>query len=68
MQTRSASLLESVASNLAGLVLIWVIQCAVFPAFGIHVTAQTNITIATILACALIAKSYAVRRWFNGRG
>ncbi len=67
MQTRRASMVEALASNAAGYVLIAGIQWAVFPLFGIRVSASSSIWIAAVLTSALVLKSYVIRRWFEGR-
>ena len=43
------------------------LSAVVYPMFGFPVTLAQNLSITTIFTVASIARSYAVRRWFNAR-
>jgi hypothetical protein len=42
-------------------------QIAVFPMFGIYVPLSSNLTIGAWFTLVSLVRSYAIRRWFNGR-
>jgi membrane associated rhomboid family serine protease len=67
MQSKAESVEEAVVSNLAGCLVIWISQAVLFPLFGIYVSSSTSASIAGCIMVAMTAKSYAVRRWFEGR-
>lgn len=66
-QTRTASLVEAVLNVAIGFVVSVVITAIVLPAYGHAVTWGDNLQITGIFTVASIARSYVVRRWFNGR-
>lgn len=65
MQTRTQSLIESVANVAIGYVVALAAQLAVFPALGIAVSLEQNLLIGAIFTVVSIARSYCVRRLFN---
>lgn len=67
MQTRLSSLIESVLNVAIGFIVSLVITAIVMPAYGHAVTFSENLQITSIFTIASIARSYAVRRWFNAR-
>lgn len=66
-QSRAASLIEAVINVAIGFVVSVVITAIVMPAYGHQVTFSENLQITAIFTVASIARSYAVRRWFNAR-
>jgi hypothetical protein len=67
MQTRLSSLIEAVINVAIGFVVSLVLTALVLPAYGHAVTFSENLQITGIFTIASIARSYAVRRWFNAR-
>ena len=65
MQSRRASLIESLANVAIGFAVSMVLSAVVFPAFGHAFTLAQNFWITAIFTVASIARSYAVRRMFN---
>lgn len=66
MQSRSMSLAEAVISTAIGFLVSFMLTVVVLPAFGYHVTVGDALGITAIYTAASIARSYAVRRLFNG--
>lgn len=66
-QTRLSSLIEAVINVAIGFVVSLALTAFVLPAYGHHVTLGENLQITAIFTVASIARSYAVRRWFNAR-
>ena len=66
MQPRSMSALEAVTSTAVGFAVSLVLTFTVLPAFGYAVTAPHAWGITAIYTAASIARSYLVRRAFNG--
>lgn len=66
MQSRSMSAVEAATSTAAGFLVSLALTFTVLPAFGYNVTAPDALGITAIYTAASIARSYAVRRAFNG--
>lgn len=67
MQSRLSSLIEAVINVLIGFIVSIGITAIVLPAYGHAVSWSENLQITGIFTVASIVRSYAVRRWFNGR-
>lgn len=65
MQSRKASLIESVFNVLAGLLVSVAVQSVVFPQFGFTPSMGEQVQIAGVFTVAGIARSYVLRRLFN---
>lgn len=66
MQTRLGSFTESVANIAVGFGINYVANLVVLPWFGFHVTAADAFGIGVIFTAISLARSYVLRRWFNG--
>jgi hypothetical protein len=66
MQTRMMSAIESAANVGVGYGVALLSQIVVFPMFGIHVPLSTNLWIGAWFTAISLARSYVLRRWFNG--
>lgn len=66
-QTRLQSAVESLANVAIGYAVAVASQMLIFPLFGIHITMADNLLIGSYFTLISIARSYAVRRWFNRR-
>ncbi len=64
-QSRTLSLIESLANVAIGLVVALVAQHFVFPLFGVVITFKENLGIAGIMTVVSITRSYLLRRLFN---
>ena len=65
-QSRAHSLIESLANVAVGYGVALASQLLIFPLYGIHVSLSTNIAIGVWFTVISIARSYVIRRWFNG--
>lgn len=66
-QTRLGSLIEAVINVLIGFWINFAANLVVLPLFGWQVTVTQNLALGAIYTGISIARSYAVRRWFNAR-
>ncbi len=64
-QSRTMSLVESVANIGVGYGIAVVAQVVVFPIFGLHTTLAQNLTMGAIFTVVSIGRSYALRRLFE---
>jgi hypothetical protein len=65
-QSRLGSLLESIANIAVGYGVAVASQLLIFPLFGIHIPLSDNLLIGVWFTIISLARSYAIRRWFNG--
>lgn len=66
-QSRLESLIEAGMNVSIGYGVALLSQLAIFPMFGIHVPFSTNLWIGAWFTVISLARSYAIRRWFNSR-
>lgn len=64
-QTRLQSAIESAVNVAIGYAVAVVSQLLIFPLFGISVSLAENLLIGGYFTIISLARSYAVRRWFN---
>jgi len=67
MQTKKQSLLESIINILIGYAVAILSQLLVFPLFNIVVSISDNLMIGFYFTIISLIRSYAIRRFFNGR-
>lgn len=65
-QTRTGSLVEAAANIAVGFSINWCANMAVLPLFGFHVSGGQAFHIGLIFTAISLARSYVLRRWFNG--
>ena len=65
MQTRTHSMLESMANVLVGYGVAVGSQLAILPHFGVHLPLADNLLIGGYFTIISIARSYAMRRLFT---
>ena len=65
-QSRTMSLVESIANVLAGFGVAVATQIAIFPLFGLRTTLAENLAMGAIFTVVSIARSYCLRRVFEG--
>lgn len=65
MQTRTHSMIESLANTGLGFIISLAAQVLIFPMFGIVVSLGTNTAIVLVFTVISIARSYILRRLFN---
>ena len=64
-QSRSMSLVESVANVVVGYGIAVVSQLLLFPVFGMHMTLEQNLKLAGAFTVISICRSFALRRIFE---
>ena len=65
MQTRLMSLVESVVNIVVGYAVAVLTQLLVFPLFGLAASIGDNLVIGLIFTIVSLARSYALRWFFN---
>jgi hypothetical protein len=63
-QTRSMSLIESIANTGAGFALSLLIQLCLFSWMGIETTTTQNLTMSGVFTLASLVRGYLMRRVF----
>ena len=66
-QTRLGSLIESLMNVVIGFTINFCANLLILPLFGFHVTLGDNFLIGVLYTLISIVRSYAIRRWFEGR-
>lgn len=66
MQSRAHSLIESLTNIAIGYGVAVLTQVLVFPLYGIAVSWRGNASMGAIFTVVSLARSYALRRAFNG--
>lgn len=64
-QSRTMSLAEALSNVLVGFAFALVVQIAIFPMFGISISAADNVLIATIFTLISLIRSFTLRRLFE---
>jgi hypothetical protein len=65
MQTKTQSLIESIANVAIGYGVAVLSQIIVFPVVGVEATVKQNLTIGVWFTAISLVRSYFVRRAFN---
>ena len=66
-QTRLGSFIEAWINVAIGFGINFAANLVILPAFGFHISVTQNLQIGVIYTLISVARSYAVRRWFNAR-
>jgi hypothetical protein len=66
MQTRMGSFVEAWANILVGFTINFAANLLVLPLFGFSVTPSDAFGIGVVFTAISLARSYVLRRWFNG--
>jgi len=66
-QTRLGSLYEAIINVVIGFSINYFANLLIFPLFGLHISPSANFVMGLIYTAISIARSYAIRRWFNAR-
>ncbi|WP_347267737.1 hypothetical protein [Paracoccus sp. (in: a-proteobacteria)] len=64
-QSRTMSMVESVANVAVGYGVAVVTQILIFPIFGLHTTLAQNLKMGAIFTIVSIIRSFALRRLFE---
>lgn len=66
-QSKLGSLIESLANIAIGFFINMCANLLILPLIGFHISVGQNLFIGVLYTLISVARSYAVRRWFNGR-
>lgn len=66
-QTRLGSFIEAWVNVFIGFWINFFANLMILPAFGFHITISENFQIGVLYTVISVARSYAIRRWFNAR-
>lgn len=66
-QTRLGSLIEALVNVAIGFGINLAANLIVLPWFGFNVTVSDALGIGVVFTVISIARSYVIRRWFNGQ-
>ena len=66
-QTRLGSLIEACINVLIGFVINMAANFVILPLIGFEISLAQNLFIGVLYTVISVARSYAVRRWFNAR-
>lgn len=64
-QSRLGSFVESMVNIVIGFSINWVANILILPLFGFQVTGTQAFNMGLIFTAISVARSYAIRRWFN---
>lgn len=65
-QTKLGSIVEAWANIVVGFSINWCANMIVLPMFGLNLSGTTAFHIGLIFTAISLARSYILRRWFNG--
>jgi hypothetical protein len=65
-QTRRGSFIEALINVAIGFSINYLANLIIFPMFGMHISLQDNVILGLVYTGISVARSYAIRRWFNG--
>lgn len=66
-QTRLGSFIEACINVLIGFWINFFANLVILPMVGFHITMAQNLYIGLLYTIVSVARSYAIRRWFNAR-
>lgn len=66
-QTRTGSFIEALINIGIGFGINYAANLLIFPLFNMHISLTDNLLMGAIYTVISVARSYAIRRWFNAR-
>lgn len=66
-QSKLGSFYEACINIVIGFSINYVANLLIFPLFGFHISPGANFVMGLIYTAISLVRSYAIRRWFNGR-
>jgi hypothetical protein len=66
-QSRLGSFIEAWINVLIGFTINFIANLVIFPIFGWQITVMENLALGAVYTLISVARSYAIRRWFNAR-
>jgi hypothetical protein len=67
IQTRLSSFYEAWINVALGFGINFCANLLILPLFGFHITPSENLAMGLLYTGISVARSYAIRRWFNAR-
>jgi predicted membrane chloride channel (bestrophin family) len=67
MQSKRASLKESISNTAIGYALSLILQLIIYPLYGYHIPFAVDLQIIGWFTLLSVARNYCIRRWFNAR-
>lgn len=67
LQSRKDSAIEAFANIAFGMLVAFLAQLIWFPMIGKEFTITDNVLTTCVFTAVSFARTYALRRWFNGR-
>ncbi len=65
-QTVKGSIVEAWANIAVGFSINYCANLLIFPLFGMHISPGNNFLMGMMYTMISLARSYVLRRWFNG--
>jgi hypothetical protein len=65
-QSRKGSIAEAITNTMIGFSINYAANLLIFPLFGMHISLANNFLMGIIYTGISIARSYVLRRVFNG--
>lgn len=65
-QSRLGSFVETMVNIFIGFVINWIANLLILPLYGFEITGHQAFTMGLIFTVISVARSYTIRRWFNG--
>lgn len=66
-QSRLGSFIEAWINVLIGFTINFIANLVIFPIFGWQISVMENLALGVVYTAISVARSYAIRRWFNAR-
>ena len=66
-QTRWGSFIEACINVIIGFTINMAANALILPLIGFHISIAQNLFIGVLYTLISVARSYAIRRWFNAR-
>jgi hypothetical protein len=66
-QTRIGSLIEACINVLIGYMINFIANLLILPMIGFNISIGQNLFIGLLYTVISVARSYAIRRWFNAK-
>jgi len=66
-QSRRGSFVEAWINVLIGFTINFMANLVIFPIFGWQISVMENLGLGVVYTAISVARSYAIRRWFNAR-
>jgi hypothetical protein len=66
VQTKLGSVIEALANIVVGFAINWCANMVILPWFGFNIKPLAAFNMGLVFTAVSLARSYVLRRWFNG--